>query len=496
MGEEVADTTFSREDRQRYRDKVKRCLDVFARMLAEARFDAEQALDRAGDRAQPHRRGRRPGDGQRRRARADRRRRLPDRARAVQHRDQHPAAACSRAAVFSELEEPSARASTTPRSRRAGRRAHDDHRDPPDAHRAATSTREALSANPRYELLNEQIFAARGEDLRDRDRRRRAARDLRRHDRARGGVHERPAAPAGRSRRVRARTGTRRRRSPACSSRSARTRRSSSARSCGARRASRCSSRPPTRARRSSRPRACARACGSASAGSRRSSTCSRRTSATSRRCCRCARTRTRWRCSSAATRRSCSELRLHNGTIYRWNRPIYDVVRGRPHLRVENRVLPAGPTVVDIARQRRLLLRAGAHAGRGASGRCGRRCRSRRPRRTSTRARATGIDARVYWPGVGEVPGVGAGAAAAAADGPRGARRAGASTRPTPTGCWRSSSAAASTQRNGAVVAGRGVPPALRRRLDRADALREMTVRYREHMHSNEPVHTWPLPS
>ena len=32
--------------------------------------------------------------------------------------------------------------------------------------------------------------------------------------------------------------------------------------------------------------------------------------------------------------------------------------------------------------------------------------------------------------------------------------------------------------------------------RLDRADALREMTVRYRDHMHSNEPVHTWPLPT
>ena len=41
-------------------------------------------------------------------------------------------------------------------------------------------------------------------------------------------------------------------------------------------------------------------------------------------------------------------ELTLHNGTIYRWNRPVYDVARGRPHLRVENRVLPAGPTVVD----------------------------------------------------------------------------------------------------------------------------------------------------
>src|SRR5215203_6072633 len=42
-------------------------------------------------------------------------------------------------------------------------------------------------------------------------------------------------------------------------------------------------------------------------------------------------------------------ELKLHNGTIYRWNRPVYDVVRGRPHVRVENRVLPAGPTVADI---------------------------------------------------------------------------------------------------------------------------------------------------
>ncbi len=44
----------------------------------------------------------------------------------------------------------------------------------------------------------------------------------------------------------------------------------------------------------------------------------------------------------------SLAELTLHNGTIYRWNRPVYEVVRGRPHLRVENRVLPAGPTVPD----------------------------------------------------------------------------------------------------------------------------------------------------
>src|SRR3954451_21633799 len=41
MGQEVAARIFSREDRQRYRAKVKHCLDVFARMLAEARFDAD-----------------------------------------------------------------------------------------------------------------------------------------------------------------------------------------------------------------------------------------------------------------------------------------------------------------------------------------------------------------------------------------------------------------------------------------------------------------------
>src|SRR6266508_1578531 len=41
-------------------------------------------------------------------------------------------------------------------------------------------------------------------------------------------------------------------------------------------------------------------------------------------------------------------ELTLHNGTIYRWNRPVYEVVRGRPHMRIEIRVLPSGPSVPD----------------------------------------------------------------------------------------------------------------------------------------------------
>jgi hypothetical protein len=42
------------------------------------------------------------------------------------------------------------------------------------------------------------------------------------------------------------------------------------------------------------------------------------------------------------------TELRLLNGTIWRWNRPVYDTVDGVAHFRLENRVLPAGPTIVD----------------------------------------------------------------------------------------------------------------------------------------------------
>ncbi|MDH3784769.1 MAG: CBS domain-containing protein, partial [Acidobacteriota bacterium] len=40
--------------------------------------------------------------------------------------------------------------------------------------------------------------------------------------------------------------------------------------------------------------------------------------------------------------------LRRHNGTIYRWNRPCYGVSEGKPHLRIECRYIPSGPTIVD----------------------------------------------------------------------------------------------------------------------------------------------------
>ena len=40
--------------------------------------------------------------------------------------------------------------------------------------------------------------------------------------------------------------------------------------------------------------------------------------------------------------------LRQHNGTVYRWNRPCYGISEGRPHLRIECRYIPAGPSVLD----------------------------------------------------------------------------------------------------------------------------------------------------
>ena len=105
MGEDVTATVFSREDRQRYREKVKRNLDVFARMLRESRFDAEQRsigleielnlTDEAGDPAFANARG----------ARADRRRRLRDRARRSSTSRSTSRRGCSTGEVFDDLEQ-------------------------------------------------------------------------------------------------------------------------------------------------------------------------------------------------------------------------------------------------------------------------------------------------------------------------------------------------------------------------------------------------------
>jgi hypothetical protein len=185
-------------------------------------------------------------------------------------------------------------------------------------------------------------------------------------------------------------------------------------------------------------------------------------------------------------------ELRLHNGTIYRWNRPIYDTVGDEPHLRVENRVLPAGPTVVDILANAAFyygLLRVLADEERPVWSQMS---FSAAEENFHVGARE-GIDARLYWPGLGEVPAAelvvrrllplaheglerwGVGAADAARLLEIIERR-----------CVK--------LRNGAAWQAEVFHDLYARRgLDRRGALREMTRRYREHMHSNAPVHEWP---
>ncbi len=97
-------------------------------------------------------------------------------------------------------------------------------------------------------------------------------------------------------------------------------------------------------------------------------------------------------------------ELRLLNGTIWRWNRPVYDIVDGVPHLRLENRVLPSGPTVLD------LMANAAFFYGVQRS-----LATMENPLWTQLSFHAAeenlllgakhGMSARLYWPGIGWVP-------------------------------------------------------------------------------------------
>lgn len=184
-------------------------------------------------------------------------------------------------------------------------------------------------------------------------------------------------------------------------------------------------------------------------------------------------------------------EMSLHNGTVYRWNRPVYAATGGRPHLRVENRVLPSGPSVADITANAALyygLVRALAEEQDPVW--------TRMPFAAAAdnlkAAARDGLDARLSWPGLAPLT---------AADlvlghllplAREGLRRWGVDPasasrllgiieqrcRAGQTGAaWQVSTVAALTK-NGA---------------DRDRALSLMTERYIQHMHTNQPVHTWP---
>jgi gamma-glutamyl:cysteine ligase YbdK (ATP-grasp superfamily) len=183
-------------------------------------------------------------------------------------------------------------------------------------------------------------------------------------------------------------------------------------------------------------------------------------------------------------------ELRLHNGTVYRWNRPVYDVSDGSPHLRVENRVLPSGPTVVDTMANAAFfagLVRALANQDR--------------PLWTQMSFQAAnenfvagirnGIDAEVYWPEIGQVRVVELVVRKLLPLAAEGLRRwevdeaeIGRLLDIIERRCLRAANGA--TWQTAEVA---------RRELSgesREDALRGMLANYIELMHTNEPVHSW----
>src|SRR3954454_18440342 len=491
MGDEVADTTFSRENRQAYRDKVKLCLDVFARMLSEARFDQDRRsigleielnlTEETGDPALANTHVLEliaDDDFQTELAQFNIEINIDPRKLA--------------GAVFSELEAEIRR--DLNHAEEQARRAH--------AHMMIigilpTLTEDllngaALSANPRYKLLNEQIFAARGEDLAiniagverlamfsDTIAPEAACTSVQLHqivDPARFGAHWNAAqAIAGVQMAIGANSPFFFGRELWRETRIALFEQTTD-------------TRPEELKAQGVRPRVWVGE---------------------------------RWITAifdlfeenvryfpallpvvdededpmavlESGGAPKLQELRLHNGTIYRWNRPIYDIARGRPHLRVENRVLPAGPTIVDTLANAAFyygLVRVLVEDDRplwsqmSFSAACD---------NFYTGARE-GIDARVYWPGLGEVPATELVLRRLLPLAREGLSRWGVDT--------------ADADRLLEIIERRcvgGINGAawqaqafhrLYERLDRADALREMTVRYREHMHSNEPVHTWPVP-
>ena len=192
------------------------------------------------------------------------------------------------------------------------------------------------------------------------------------------------------------------------------------------------------------------------------------------------------------------AELVLHNGTVYRWNRPVYGIADGVPHLRVENRVLPAGPTVTDVMANTAFyygVVRALAEESRpvwtrlpfeAAAANFDTACRH-------------GIDARLIWPRRGRLGGTTEiDAVALVRDELLPLAEAGLDAwgvEPADRDLYLGVIDERCRRRaNGATWQSATFHRALEQGLTREAAFAATTRRYSELMHLGEPVHTWPV--
>lgn len=187
-------------------------------------------------------------------------------------------------------------------------------------------------------------------------------------------------------------------------------------------------------------------------------------------------------------------ELMLHNGTVWRWNRPIYDPGTEVPHLRLENRLLPAGPTPIDMAANAAFfygLIHTLMHERRPLWSRMS----FEQADESFQQCARWGLEARVKWPRIGRVrvadllleqliPQAVEGLQDLGADAEV-VERYGEVLR-----------GRARTGRNGARWQIDTVTSLEVRGADRAEALASMTRLYREGVDSGMPVHEWPVPA
>ena len=212
--------------------------------------------------------------------------------------------------------------------------------------------------------------------------------------------------------------------------------------------------------------------------------------------------------------------LNLHNGTVWRWNRPIYDPSLEHAHIRVENRLLPAGPTPVDMIADAAFFY--GLVKFFGSQNRpVWSRLSFAEARENFFAGARDGLDAALVWPVIGRVPvtelvrehlleAAHAGLTSLDVDPTlidrflgviegRVSRRQNGAT-------WQLDALAAvenaavkgaaveGTAVTGAAVTGAALPHSREPGTpDRAQAVRTVLEHYVAHQASGEPVHTWP---